>query len=54
MNQGCAICLADYYNSDEVIELDCKHIYHEGCMKALLEKKGRCCPLCKFDIKSKE
>ncbi len=43
----CAICLGDFYRSDVLLQLTCKHIYHRECLLHWLQTHY-CCPYCRF------
>ncbi len=55
-NQTCPICLSDYKESDEVVELPCdprRHFFHANCIRDHFAAQGRAfCPLCRKDILS--
>ena len=45
----CPICLGDLKETDERVELDCRHVYHKACMDACLigkEDSPFTCPCC--------
>lgn len=49
----CAICLADVYPDDSLVQLPCKHSFHPMCAARWLSEssknshgKRQCCPLC--------
>jgi len=42
---ACAICLNEYEDGDPLIELPCKHYFHQHCGKTWLKRQNRC-PLC--------
>lgn len=42
----CAICLENHNNNDDVIILDCKHIYHKDCISEWL-REHETCPVCR-------
>mgnify|MGYP001585361563 CR=1 FL=1 len=47
----CSICLEDYKYEDNIIEFDCKHIFHTPCLlKYTDNKKSFPCPLCTKEI----
>lgn len=47
--QECCICLCDYEDGTELIELSCRHHFHEACIDKWLRINATC-PLCKFNI----
>lgn len=49
----CAICLADFAEGEEIIELPCdkKHYYHVECIQAWISGERKVtCPICRKDI----
>lgn len=42
----CSICCEVYKNNDKLIQLDCKHCFHEKCIKKWLLEESNKCPLC--------
>lgn len=46
VSQECAVCLCDFADGDALIELPCKHAYHQGCITDWLLTHNAC-PLCK-------
>lgn len=48
-NNDCSICLEDFKEGDNVITLQCKHIFHENCLTNWFIKKNTNkieCPIC--------
>ncbi|CAN0916668.1 E3 ubiquitin-protein ligase RING1-like [Linum grandiflorum] len=46
----CSICLEEMDSGEgEAIRLDCRHVFHEGCLVSWL-RTSNCCPLCRFRI----
>ena len=45
----CSICLSNFENNEKIVELPCKHKYHENCIKPWLENT-RVCPLCRDNV----
>lgn len=48
-NDGCAICLSDFVEKEDLIKLNCEHIFHWTCAKRWLMQK-RLCPLCQRNV----
>ena len=48
----CTICIEKFQPKDKVILLQCKHLFHEGCLRKWLENKVEHpkCPNCNVDI----
>jgi hypothetical protein len=42
----CTICYCEFEELEKVMELKCKHLYHEECIVKWLEKNPKC-PVCK-------
>ena len=49
MNNDCVICLENI-NKDNLIKLNCKHMFHKDCILTLIKKRNRKCPLCRHRI----
>ena len=47
----CSICLEYTKISEELIILQCKHIYHKDCLKQWVTKNSTKCCECRFDIR---
>ena len=45
----CIICFEEYKEGDIIIELDCKHIYHDPCISKWLQK-DLSCPICRSQL----
>lgn len=50
-NKECNICMDEYTLGNDVIHLDCKHIFHKECIKNWLLKEKVTCPVCRKDIR---
>ena len=50
-NQECSICLVDFEDEDDYVDLKCKHVFHETCLKEWVVRKMDC-PNCREKIKS--
>jgi len=48
---SCSICLEPYERGDAVVELPCRHLYHNECILAWTSNSVKC-PLCNFDLES--
>ena len=48
-NDTCNVCLEDFIEGEEVKLLNCKHAFHEKCIKTWIIKKGKC-PVCVRDV----
>ncbi|KAK1416271.1 hypothetical protein QVD17_32068 [Tagetes erecta] len=44
--QNCVICHEDYKADETIGTLECKHVYHEACIKTWLLVKNEC-PICR-------
>ena len=52
-NKECVICLEKYKKDDEIIKLECGHIFHEKCLNTWIETKNYnyfLCPICREAI----
>lgn len=45
----CPICASDYFDEEKLLELPCRHLYHEACVMPWLESKGAC-PTCRCEL----
>lgn len=48
-NDSCAICLSEFSEKEELLELNCKHVFHWKCAKRWLVQR-RLCPLCQRNV----
>ncbi len=46
----CNICLEEYVDDDDLMLLNCKHYFHEKCVKHWLEEDSNKCPLCREEV----
>ena len=51
-NKPCNICMDEYKLEDIVVELSCKHLFHETCIKHWLCKEKVTCPVCRKDCRN--
>lgn len=47
--EECSLCLDEYCDGEEVLRLNCTHLFHENCLAPWLTKSTEC-PLCKQDV----
>ena len=47
--KNCVICLEDFKNGENVINLPCIHLFHKNCIKDCLKNQNSC-PICKFKL----
>jgi len=47
----CSICLCEYEKGEKLIQLPCKHVFHEDCITSWTDHNTRC-PLCNADLES--
>jgi hypothetical protein len=52
-NAQCSICITDFKNNDKVCELNCKHIFHDECIRQWGKYKPECA-LCRTQIPVKQ
>lgn len=48
-SETCTICCESYKLNDQLITLNCKHRFHEGCVLTWFDEKDFC-PLCKVKV----
>lgn len=48
-NENCVICLSEFYEKQNLLELKCQHVFHWKCAKKWLYQK-RLCPLCQRNV----
>ena len=49
----CSICLEKYVKNEKIIELSCKHTFHEKCIKEWMDTNNisnNTCPICRENI----
>jgi E3 ubiquitin-protein ligase RNF115/126 len=49
----CGICIEEFKATDQVVQLPCKHSYHENCGVQWLEINNKC-PKCRAELPSEE
>ncbi|KAI7816324.1 hypothetical protein BC939DRAFT_469498 [Gamsiella multidivaricata] len=47
----CSVCKDEFAKEDNLLQLPCKHIFHEDCIKPWLKVSGTC-PTCRFSLVS--
>ncbi|KAK8521182.1 hypothetical protein V6N13_077299 [Hibiscus sabdariffa] len=47
--KGCAVCLDEFFNGNEITSMPCGHVYHYGCIVEWLET-SHMCPLCRYQM----
>lgn len=47
----CNICMDDYNIGDKIVQLGCKHIFHEDCIRNWLCNERVTCPVCRKDTR---
>ena len=45
----CSVCITNFETNDDIIEIKCKHIFHNECIKEWYKYKN-VCPLCRAEI----
>lgn len=48
----CVVCLNRLARGDHVRMLDCRHVFHKGCLDGWLEQLNFSCPLCRAPLAS--
>ena len=49
LGEECSICQDDYALDDQLVELKCRHHYHEECLTSWLTTNG-VCPICRAPV----
>lgn len=47
----CCICIERFVKDQTLVELPCKHLFHDQCIKDWLEHH-HICPMCRADLKT--
>jgi hypothetical protein len=51
--QSCVICWETFTASDNVISLECTHVFHRDCISKWLLEHNSTCPLCGNEVKDR-
>lgn len=46
----CSICQCALAGEESVLQLPCKHDFHEGCVSQWLRQYSKKCPVCKTEV----
>jgi hypothetical protein len=46
----CLICIENFKDDDDVIKIECNHIFHKNCIKSWLCEESNKCPICRIVI----
>lgn len=46
----CAICFDELETNDEILDIQCKHLFHNACITKWLTENSYKCPLCKEKV----
>lgn len=49
-SESCSICQESYENEDNIIKLECNHIFHKECLENWLLNYNCVCPICRRKI----
>lgn len=49
-SESCSICQERYKNEDDIIQLECNHIFHKECLENWLLNYNCICPICRRSI----
>ncbi|XP_045468005.1 E3 ubiquitin-protein ligase Iruka [Harmonia axyridis] len=49
----CSVCWEDFILNEDVRQLPCSHVYHDGCIRPWLELHGTC-PICRQNLGNNE
>ena len=47
LDEKCTVCLGPLKKDDMVWELNCKHVFHQDCIKTWLKEYNYKCPVCR-------
>lgn len=47
LEEKCTVCLGELKKDDMVWELNCKHVFHQDCIKTWLKEYNYKCPICR-------
>ena len=50
----CQICLDEFNEISDIVNLDCGHVFCDTCIKTYLKTYNNICPLCRKEIDKKE
>ncbi len=50
MNIKCMICIEEMNENDEYFDIECKHIFHKGCLETYLRNYNHICPICRKEV----
>jgi len=50
----CAICIEDFSDGDNLVQLPCSHQFHTDCIVPWLTERRPVCPLCKHDVRPED
>mmetsp|Transcript_85212 Transcript_85212/g.260469 ORF Transcript_85212/g.260469 Transcript_85212/m.260469 type:complete len:301 (-) Transcript_85212:40-942(-) len=48
-DEECALCLDEFCEGEQLVELGCRHVFHAQCLQPWLAR-SMTCPMCKGDI----
>jgi len=48
-NEECSLCLEEFQTGEELLQLPCRHLFHESCVSPWF-RRSLTCPLCKFEL----
>jgi hypothetical protein len=50
INEKCMICIEEMNECEEYFDIQCKHIFHKGCLETYLKNYNHICPVCRNEI----
>jgi len=50
MDIKCMICIEEMNENEEYFNIECKHIFHKGCLETYLRNYNHICPICRKEI----
>ena len=50
MDIKCMICIEEMNENEEYFNIECKHIFHKGCLETYLRNYNHICPICRKEV----
>jgi hypothetical protein len=50
MDIKCMICIDEMNENEEYFNIECKHIFHKGCLETYLRNYNHICPICRKEV----
>ena len=52
LGSRCGICIEDFEEGEDAIQLSCSHLHHRECFLQWVDRNKRTCPICRRDVMS--